>query len=141
MSSVLAKLFPSTPILTEHSRTLYQVLSRLPKDGVGARVAQTRWAGKGIHGCYWEVTKARLKCEGTHGKAWGRLIWRGSAACAFLRAYVLTLRTSGKVTTKYNKEIRKISGGLKYLWRQVPGDASSIPSAIWTTSEKTASTS
>ncbi len=29
------------------------------------------------HLCYWEITKVRLKDGGNHGKAWGKLVWRG----------------------------------------------------------------
>ncbi|PWY98674.1 hypothetical protein BCV70DRAFT_201474, partial [Testicularia cyperi] len=86
-------------------KSLYQLLSSLPNDGVGYKVRQRRWAAKGLdvpadvnikdhvtalrqngqhtvtkdedHLCYWEVTKVKLKDGGNHGKAWGRLIWRG----------------------------------------------------------------
>lgn len=82
----LAKLLaPETSEqLSNKPRTLYQTLSRLPHDGVGARVFQTRWQSKGIQGCFWDVTRVKLKLEGAHGKAWGKLVWRGEFAQAYL---------------------------------------------------------
>ena len=65
-------------------RNLYETLARLPNDGVGARVFQTRWQSKGIEGCYYEVSRVKLKLEGTRGKAWGRLVWRGVLRLCFL---------------------------------------------------------
>ncbi|PAV20524.1 hypothetical protein PNOK_0315100 [Pyrrhoderma noxium] len=75
---------------------LFETLSRLPDDGVGSRVHQTRWSSKGIEGCYWEISRVRLEHEGTRGKAWGRLVWRG------------------KVINEEKEE--KIRGVLKYMW-------------------------
>ena len=80
-SSLSAKVLPSvlpksSPFLRK-SGTLYQVLSGLPKDGVGLKVSQSRWGKKGISDSYWEITRVRLKDEGNHGKAWGKLVWRG----------------------------------------------------------------
>ena len=82
VASALKKLLPSNlpPSLSSRPGNLYQVLSRYPRDGVGQRVYQTRWGMKGIEDCYWEVTRTKLKLEGTHGKAWGRLIWRGASS-------------------------------------------------------------
>ena len=79
LPSTLSKLLPksTTELLSNHPRTLYETLSRLPHDGVGSRVFQTRWQSKGIRGCFWEVTRVKLKLNGTHGKAWGKLTWRG----------------------------------------------------------------
>jgi small subunit ribosomal protein S34 len=76
-----ATQFDSTTTIFPHPTTLFRTLSRLPRDGVGSRVAQRRWDAKGIHGSYWEVTKTKLKLSEdgkmAHGKAWGRLIWKG----------------------------------------------------------------
>lgn len=72
-----ATTFDATTTVFPHPTTLYRTLSRLPKDGVGSRLAQRRWDAKGIQESYWEVTRTRLKPDGAHGKAWGRLIWRG----------------------------------------------------------------
>lgn len=78
----LARLIPVTKeaanaTLNPYPATLYQTLSRLRNDGVGALVAQRRWDAKKIFGCYWKVTRVKLKDEGRHGRAWGRLIWKG----------------------------------------------------------------
>lgn len=76
----LARLIKPNPLAQNHSRSLYETLSRLPKDGVGSRVTQPRWAAKGIQNSYWEITKVRIKDEGRHGKVWGRLFWKGQLA-------------------------------------------------------------
>ena len=78
----LAKLLPAAKptanaTLNPYPTTLYRTLSRLRNDGVGALVAQRRWDAKNIPGSYWKVTRVKLKDEGKHGRAWGRLIWRG----------------------------------------------------------------
>lgn len=105
--SLVAHLDPSTlPSFTSpvrRQKTLYEHLSQLPKDGVGTRVRQLKWAARGLdlasnealqgpvkdaslikqsgHLCYWEVTRARIRLTGEnnkpHGKVWGRLVWRG----------------------------------------------------------------
>ncbi|KIM25620.1 hypothetical protein M408DRAFT_331149 [Serendipita vermifera MAFF 305830] len=103
LPKALAQLIPATTYdatttIFPHPTTLYRTLSRLPKDGVGARVAQRRWTAKGIEGSYWEVTKIRLKPDGQHGKAWGRLVWKGKAI---------------------SPQEERIRGGLKYNWRVV----------------------
>lgn len=99
-----AHLPPVLARIQKPHKNLYQLLSSLPNDGVGAKVRQRRWAAKGLdiprgqdlkthiqhlqqsstketktegHLCYWEITKVKLKDGGNHGKAWGRLIWRG----------------------------------------------------------------
>ncbi|KAF8450329.1 hypothetical protein L210DRAFT_843657 [Boletus edulis BED1] len=91
------KLLPSPlpPSLRTTPASLCQVLSRYPNDGVGQKVHQIRWTGKGIENCYWQVTKTRLKHEGTHGKAWGKLVWRGKFV---------------------SKQEERIPGPLKYKW-------------------------
>ncbi|KAF8511166.1 hypothetical protein JB92DRAFT_2935810 [Gautieria morchelliformis] len=101
----IARLIKPNPLAQNHSRSLYETLSRMPKDGVGARVTQPRWAAKGIPNCYWEITKVRIKDEGRHGKAWGRLFWKGQE--------VKTVRGRGSAGE------RRIPGGLKYGWKHV----------------------
>ena len=85
VASALKQLLPAElpPSLRSGSGTLYSVLSRYPKDGVGQRVHQTRWSMKGIADSYWMVTRTKLKLEGKHGKAWGKLYWKGvsSSSC------------------------------------------------------------
>lgn len=97
---------PPTLRSSIHSSTksLYQHLSSLPSDGVGTKVRQKRWRTKGLNipasqpitgpisvtpsesesvaekqtsYSYWKVTRVSLKEDGKHGKAWGKLIWRG----------------------------------------------------------------
>ncbi|GBE79358.1 hypothetical protein BKA93DRAFT_744805 [Sparassis latifolia] len=99
VGSALRKLLPAKlpPSLSSQPGNLYEVLSRYPQDGVGQRVYQTRWSAKGIEGCYWEVTRTKLKLEGTHGKAWGVLVWRGQ---------------------RVSERDEQIRGGLKYRWAE-----------------------
>jgi small subunit ribosomal protein S34 len=75
LESFLPQLPP--PSLDTSTGNLYQVLSRYPQDGVGIRVSQTRWGQKGISNSYWLVTRTKLKLEGQHGRAWGKLYWKG----------------------------------------------------------------
>ncbi|EGO01629.1 hypothetical protein SERLA73DRAFT_177042 [Serpula lacrymans var. lacrymans S7.3] len=83
------------PSLRTTPANLYQVLSRYPQDGVGQRVHQIRWTEKGMQQCYWTVTKTRLKLEGNHGKAWGKLYWKGK---------------------RISEHEERITGSLKYKW-------------------------
>ena len=101
-----------TEPLVKKPRNLYETLSRLPADGVGSRVYQTRWTAKGIGGCFWEVSRVSLKKEGTHGKAWGRLVWRGEMRFEFVHL-VNAHELAGK---PINEKEEKIRGSLKYLW-------------------------
>ena len=80
VASALKQLLPAElpPSLQSRSGSLYSVLSRYPKDGAGQRIHQTRWSMKGIADSYWLVTRTKLKQEGQHGKAWGKLVWRGA---------------------------------------------------------------
>ncbi|GAA5900589.1 hypothetical protein JCM6882_000916 [Rhodosporidiobolus microsporus] len=91
---------------------LPRLLSLLPRDGVGALVYPSRWAGKGLPvpigaaaldgTCRWEIKKVRLQVneDGKHvgGRAWGVLHWKG------------------KRVTPADKEYEPIRSGLKYLW-------------------------
>ena len=90
LPKALAQLIPAatydaTTTIFPYQTALYRTLSRLPRDGVGARVTQRRWAAKGIEGSYWEVTRTKLKDDGRHGKAWGRLVWRGKSCAKALQ--------------------------------------------------------
>ncbi|KAG8931345.1 hypothetical protein FRC03_002397 [Tulasnella sp. 419] len=104
-SQILKQTLGASSPLLKRSGTLYDVLSVLPKDGIGARVTQSRWEAKGIKDSYYEVTQVRLKDEGRHGKVWGRLIWKGQPI------------------KERDERIRK---GLKYSWKLVtPGESAS----------------
>ncbi|KAH9843952.1 uncharacterized protein C8Q71DRAFT_730674 [Rhodofomes roseus] len=97
ITGAIRRLLPKQlpPSLSNRPGNLYEVLSRYPQDGVGQVVHQTRWTTRGITDCYWEVTRTKLKLEGTHGKAWGYLTWRGK---------------------RLSEQDEKIPGGLKYRW-------------------------
>lgn len=87
VASALRKLLPKElPASLDTSRpgNLYQVLSRHPDGGVGRRVTQCRWGPKGIEGSYWIVTRAKFKLEGKHGKAWGKMFWKGACSLRLL---------------------------------------------------------
>ncbi|KAF8901641.1 hypothetical protein CPB84DRAFT_1815101 [Gymnopilus junonius] len=85
------------PVLRPSSGNLYEVLSRTPSGGIGTEIHQTRWTNKNIGDSYWVVTSSQFKCEGKHGKAWGRLYWKG------------------KLVSPRDERIR---GALKYSWQE-----------------------
>ncbi|BGP14921.1 hypothetical protein JCM10213_003722 [Rhodosporidiobolus nylandii] len=102
------------------SVSLPRLLSLLPRDGVGASVYPSRWAGKGLPvptsaasldgSCRFDVKKVRLAVgeDGqVRGRAWGVAYWKG------------------KRTTPADKEYEPVPGGLKYLWR-----AAETPAAL-----------
>lgn len=64
---------------------------------MGKKVHQFRWSEKQIPDSYWVVTRAKFKCEGKHGKAWGMLYWKDKL-----------------VSTKEER----IRGALKYTWKE-----------------------
>lgn len=107
MAHTVRKALPNTLIpfvsptvnaeLLPKSRSLYETLSRLPNDGVGLRVYQTRWEKKGIAGCFWEVSRVQLKNKGVNGKAWGRLVWRGVFFCVSICVFHLCFTLGEKV--------------------------------------------
>lgn len=79
ISHALQKLLPKElpPSLAGHPANLYEILSRNPNGVARRKVHQIRWGAKGIPDSYWVVTRAKFKCEGKHGKAWGWLYWKG----------------------------------------------------------------
>eukprot|EP00878_Enallax_costatus_P002994 GHUV01003190.1.p1 GENE.GHUV01003190.1~~GHUV01003190.1.p1 ORF type:complete len:133 (+),score=22.21 GHUV01003190.1:273-671(+) len=81
-------------------RNLLDVLTKLPKLGVGSRVTRKSWE---LHGnCYWEVRGVTpRKPDGSAGKVWGLLTWRG------IREH----------------RIREINGRAKPIWRWMPSKA------------------
>ncbi|KIJ26027.1 hypothetical protein M422DRAFT_785348 [Sphaerobolus stellatus SS14] len=87
------------------AHNLYQTLSLLPKDGVGSLVAQPRWERKGIPGCFFYITRTKLKTGGEHGKAWGILFWKPM---------------EGDVSERKPHKEAQIRGGLKYQWKSIP---------------------
>lgn len=105
LPAAAAKLVPDLPVLQGGNGTLYEVLSRLPMNGVGSKVLETRWSRKDFKDCYWVITRARLKCEGRHGKAYGRLYWQGKPV------EIKQMPNKLSVTEKL------IRGGLKRRWR------------------------
>ncbi|SAM09271.1 hypothetical protein [Absidia glauca] len=81
------------------SNNLYQVLGSLPQNGVGARVAPSKYINNPtLKDSYYEVTKVNLKEGTTHGRAWGVQILKGR-----------TLQDGKPV---------EIRGGLKLKWKE-----------------------
>ncbi|KAL0563687.1 hypothetical protein V5O48_018378 [Marasmius crinis-equi] len=97
LQKLLPKKLPPSLLPSSTSDSLYSLLSKTPTGGVGKHVHQTRWSKKQIPGCYWVVTRTQFKCEGKHGKAWGKLVWRGK-----------------EVSTREER----IRGSLKYKWAE-----------------------
>ncbi|KAJ6539052.1 hypothetical protein B0H19DRAFT_1002046 [Mycena capillaripes] len=94
----LQRLLPTKslpPALKHHPANLYEVLSRTPSP-IGKEIHQIRWSEKHISESFWRVTRVQFKCNGTHGRAWGQLYWKGKL-----------------VTTGVDERIR---GSLKYKW-------------------------
>ncbi|GAA5916119.1 uncharacterized protein JCM6883_001737 [Sporobolomyces salmoneus] len=112
---------------------LPQLLSLLPKDGVGSLVYQNRWKGKGLpvpspdastptaaqDTCFYEVKKVQLK-QSEQGKlkaeAFGVLYWKG------------------KRVTPEDQEYEPLRGA-KYLWQ-----SANPPLVLRTSAEKPAPT-
>ncbi|KAF7331884.1 hypothetical protein MKEN_00068600 [Mycena kentingensis (nom. inval.)] len=106
LTKQLQRLVPADaipPTLRKGPGNLYQVLSRTPSVE-GRQIHQTRWTTKNIGDSYWRVTRATFKSNGTHGKAWGQLFWKG------------------KLVTPGRDE--RIRGALKYKWNDGPSVAS-----------------
>ncbi|KAG9101074.1 hypothetical protein FS749_010480 [Ceratobasidium sp. UAMH 11750] len=79
-------------------KSLFEVISRLPNDGLGQRVTQARWGHKGIENSYYTITKARLRANGTTGDVRGAFVWKG----------------------KLISKEQKIRGGHKHAWKHLP---------------------
>ncbi|TNY19941.1 phenylalanine ammonia lyase [Rhodotorula diobovata] len=91
---------------------LPRLLSLLPRNGLGASVYESRWAGKGLpvpttaapssnETCRWDVKKVKLHTDNgkIRARAYGVLHWKG------------------KRITPQDKEYEPIRGGYKYLWQ------------------------
>ncbi|KZT62150.1 hypothetical protein CALCODRAFT_490336 [Calocera cornea HHB12733] len=87
-------------------QSLYQVLARLPNDGIGFGLLQTRWRGKQILDSYWHISRVKLRADGTRGRAWGKLVCVGRVV---------------------SQEPEKISGGLKYFWTTISPNVIPLP--------------
>ncbi|KAL1743572.1 hypothetical protein HDZ31DRAFT_64930 [Schizophyllum fasciatum] len=99
LERLLPKPSARPPTLSALPAALPRVLSRTPDGGVGRRVHQVRWAEKQIPDSYWLVSRTAFKRGGAHGKAWGKLYWKGRLVS--------------------DKEER-IRGTLKYSWAEGP---------------------
>jgi len=120
LKTLLPKELP--PVLVETNGNLYEVLSRTPDGGVGKQVHQQRWTGKKIDDCYWTVTRTRFKDAGKHGRAWGKLTWRGAYMNSFPHTHAILTAFAGKLV---NNTEERIPGSLKYSW--AVGKSKGIP--------------
>ena len=75
---LLPKPSERPPTLSSLPASLPRVLSRTPDGGIGRRVHQVRWSEKQIPDSYWVVSRTQFKLGGSHGKAWGKLYWKGA---------------------------------------------------------------
>ncbi|KAJ1632724.1 hypothetical protein T492DRAFT_986260 [Pavlovales sp. CCMP2436] len=72
----------------------------MPNRGIGTRFVRKSWDRNGYEDSHWTVTRIRFKPDGCHGKAWGKLTWRGAEPT-------------------WEKEVRS---PLKREWRCLPAD-------------------
>jgi small subunit ribosomal protein S34 len=136
-AKALQKLLPQKlpPSLSTRPGNLYEVISRYPNDGVGRIVHQTRWGRKGIEDSYWRITRSRTKLQGTHGKAWGLLYWKGAfrhvgnpfSLRSFASHYDLVDHFDSRNCSGKQVSLREeqIPGGLKYQWSEGSSKANS----------------
>ncbi|KAF6264943.1 hypothetical protein COO60DRAFT_1481492 [Scenedesmus sp. NREL 46B-D3] len=84
-------------LLKPANRNLLEVVSHLPKLGVGSKVTRKSWEQYG--NSYWEVKAVKPRAEdGSAGKVYGVLTWRGVS----------------------EDRTRLINGRAKRLWRWMP---------------------
>eukprot|EP00882_Tetradesmus_deserticola_P026996 GHRQ01029827.1.p2 GENE.GHRQ01029827.1~~GHRQ01029827.1.p2 ORF type:complete len:131 (+),score=42.02 GHRQ01029827.1:908-1300(+) len=84
-------------LLKPANRNLLDVVSHLPKLGVGSKVTRKSWEQYGDS--YWEVVAVKPRAEdGSAGKVYGLLTWRGVS----------------------EEKPRLIRGRAKRLWRWMP---------------------
>jgi small subunit ribosomal protein S34 len=62
--------------MSSKPQALFNVVNGLRHFGVGAKVTRSIYK---FPDTYWILTKVKLSKDQSHGKAWGRLIWRGRA--------------------------------------------------------------
>jgi len=74
---------------------VYEILSKLPKHGIGSRVQRKAWK----EDSFWDVVETKIHLSGKSGKAYGKLTWRGS---------------------EMHNEPKRMNGTLKKVWRLVP---------------------
>lgn len=74
---------------------VYEILSKLPRHGVGARVQRKAWK----EDSFWDVVETKIHLSGKSGKAYGKLTWRGS---------------------EMHDQPKRMNGTLKKVWRIVP---------------------
>lgn len=123
IKNLLPKKLP--PSLSSRPGNLYEVISRAPGGGVGKQVHQVRWSEKKIPNSYWVITRSKFKCEGKHGKAWGKLYWKSTLLSSAVQSSFDVLTIPDKLVSTSEERIR---GSLKYTWRE---GASIARTSVW----------
>lgn len=83
---------------------VYEILSKLPKHGVGSRIQRKTWKDDS----FWDVSQVKMHVSGKAGKAYGMLTWRGE---------------------QVHEVPKQIPGSLKKVWRIVSSssEGSGVP--------------
>merc|ERR1711865_208482 len=71
-----------TRVLASHSlimsvrpvKNLFELCRLLPNYGVGFKLKRNSWKAED---CYWTLSKTAPTMDGRHGKAYGKLTWKG----------------------------------------------------------------
>mmetsp|Transcript_4234 Transcript_4234/g.10937 ORF Transcript_4234/g.10937 Transcript_4234/m.10937 type:complete len:124 (-) Transcript_4234:316-687(-) len=68
---------PQAPKWETRQKNFFELATTLPRNGAGYRFARRIWLKDGRCDSFWTVVGLKLKPDGLHGKAYGRLTWRG----------------------------------------------------------------
>ena len=55
-------------------KNLFELCRLLPNYGVGFKLKRNSWKAED---CYWTLSKTAPTMDGRHGKAYGKLTWKG----------------------------------------------------------------
>ncbi|KAI8106890.1 hypothetical protein M9434_001544 [Picochlorum sp. BPE23] len=92
------------------AKNVYEILSKLPKHGVGSRIQRKTWKDDS----FWDVSQVKMHVSGKAGKAYGMLTWRGE---------------------QVHEVPKQIPGTLKKVWRVV-SSSSEGPGVTWPSLDK-----
>lgn len=87
---------------------MYEVLGKLPRHGVGARIQRNTW----YEDSFWDVVDVKIDMSGKTGKAYGMLTWKGK---------------------QVHEEPIRIPGSLKKVWKAIIPEATREP---WSSLDK-----
>ncbi|KAG7666804.1 hypothetical protein Ndes2526B_g09557 [Nannochloris sp. 'desiccata'] len=95
--------------LPKLAKNAYEVLSSLPKHGMGTKITRSTWQDSS----FWTVTQIKTEMDGKRGKAYGLLTWRGE---------------------QQGEQPSRIRGASKKLWRPLGAAAGAVgpePTPVW----------